>query len=151
MSAKALPFTFLLSCVLMATSALAQEAHPAKGVWVGHFGGTPTPQNRIVLVFDYDGKSLTGVLNPGPNAIPLKVARMDITPGKPGGRGVAAVMPVFKLYIEGEGKDARGNAVTIVAEGTMANVPLPNRVMTGAWSQTTNGNTVKNNFQVARQ
>jgi len=33
----------------------------------------------------------------------------------------------------------------------MANVPLPNRVMTGAWSQTTNGNTVRNEFQVTRQ
>ena len=83
MSAKALRLTFLLSCVLMAASALAQEANPAKGVWVGHLGSPPTPQNRIVVVMDYDGRNITGVLNPGPNAVPLKVARMDITPGKP--------------------------------------------------------------------
>jgi hypothetical protein len=151
MSAKALPFTFLLLCVLTATSAIAQEAHPAKGVWVGYFGGAPTPQSRIVLVLDYDGKNLTGVLNPGQNAVPLKVARMDITPGKPASGNVAAVMPVFKIHIEGDAKDARGNTVTIVADGTMANVPLPNRVMTGTWSQTTNGNTVRNDFQVTRQ
>ena len=151
MSAKPLRFTLLLSLMLIAGSALAQESHPAKGVWVGHFGAATTPQNRIVLVLDYDGKSLTGVLNPGPNAVPLKVARMDITPGTPAGRGTAAVNPVFKIHIEGDGKDARGNTVAIVADGTMANVPLPNRVMTGAWSQTTNGNTVRNEFQVTRQ
>ena len=151
MSAKALPFTFLFSCVLMAASALAQEGHPAKGVWVGYFGASSTTQNRIVLVMDHDGKNLTGVLNPGPKAVPLKVARMDITPGTPAGRGTAAVMPVFKIHIEGDAKDARGNTVTIVADGTMANVPLPSRVMTGAWSQTTNGNTVRNNFIVTRQ
>ena len=151
MSAKALRFTFLLFCVLMAASALAQEGNPAKGVWVGHFGSPPTPQNRIVVVMDYDGRNITGVLNPGPNAVPLKVARMDITPGRPGSRGTAAVMPVFKMRIEADAKDARGNTVTIVADGTMSNVPLPNRYITGTWTQTTNGNTVRNNFTITRQ
>ena len=151
MSAKAVRFTFLLSCVLMAVSALAQEGNPAKGVWVGHSGSPFTPQNRIVIVMDYDGRNITGVLNPGPNAVPLKVARMDITPGKPASRGVTAVMPVFKMRFEADGKDARGNTVTIVADGTMNNVPLPNRTITGSWSQTTNGNTVRSNFQITRQ
>ena len=151
MSAKALRFIFLLSCVLMAASALAQEGHPAKGTWVGHFGSPPTPQNRIVVVMDFDGRNLSGVLNPGTNAAPLKVARMDITPGTPAGRGTAAVMPVFKMRIEADARDARGNAVTIVADGTMSNVPLPNRYITGTWTQTTGGNTVRNNFTITRQ
>ena len=151
MSANALRFTLLLCFVLMAASALAQEGNPAKGVWVGHFGSPPTPQNRIVVVMDYDGRNITGVLNPGPNAVPLKVARMDITPGRPGSRGTPAVMPVFKIRIEADARDARGNTVAIVADGTMGNVPLPNRYITGTWTQTTTGNAVRNNFTITRQ
>ena len=151
MSKKALRFIFLLSCVLMATFALAQEGNPAKGTWVGHFGSPPTAQNRIVVVMDYDGRNITGVLNPGPNAAPLKVARMDITPGTPARGDTAAVMPVFRMRLEADAKDARGNTVTIVADGTMSLVPLPNRYITGIWSQTTNGNTVRNNFTITRQ
>ncbi len=68
----------------------AQEGHPAKGTWVGYWGPTLTVQSRIVLVIDHDGKTMSGVYQPGPNAVPLKVARLDITPGKPAvgvGRG----------------------------------------------------------------
>lgn len=151
MSTKSLRLTFLLSCVLIAASALAQESHPAKGVWVGYWGPTPTPQNRIVIAMTYDGKSLTGVLNPGPNAAPLKVARMDITPGTLRTPNVEPVMPVFKVHIEADAKDARGNPITIVADGTMNLVPLPNRNITGTWSQTSGGNTVRNNFEITRQ
>ena len=60
-------------------------------------------------------------------------------------------MPVFKMHIEADAKDARGNTVTIVADGTMNNVPLPNRNITGTWSQTSSGNTVRNDFQITRQ
>ncbi len=68
--------------MLLAATALAQEGHPAKGTWVGFWGPTAS-QTRIVIVMDYDGKNLSGVVNPGPNAVPIKLARMDITPGKP--------------------------------------------------------------------
>ena len=38
MSARLLRSLCLLSCVLLAASALAQEGHPAKGTWVGLLG-----------------------------------------------------------------------------------------------------------------
>jgi hypothetical protein len=109
---------------------------------------------------DHDGKTMSGVLNPGPNAA-LKVARLDITPGKPaigaarGNSGQApqipAVLPVFKVYFEVDGKDAKGTPVAIVAEGTMHNVGLPNRWIEGTWTQTSGGNTVKSEFKITRQ
>jgi hypothetical protein len=100
---------------------------------------------------DYDGSDITGVLNPGPNAAPLNVARIDITPGRPASEDSPAIMPIFEMYIEADIEDANGNTVTIVADGTMHNVPMANRRILGAWSQTTNGNTVSNNFIVTRQ
>jgi hypothetical protein len=161
MSARAFRLIVVLSVLFTATAARAQEGHPAKGTWVGHWGPTLTAQSRIVLVIDHDGKALSGVYQPGPNAVPLKVVRLDITPGTPavgvarGNSGQApqipAVLPIFKVYFEIDAKDARGNPVAIVAEGTMRNTALPNRSITGTWTQTSGGNTVKSEFSIARQ
>ena len=162
MPARAFRLMCLMSVLLAATPVRAQEGHPAKGTWVGYWGPTLTVQSRIVLVIDHDGKTMSGVYQPGPNAVPLKVARLDITPGKPAvgvGRGnqgqappqIPAVLPIFKVYFEIDAKDARGNPVTIVAEGTMNNVALPNRSITGTWTQTSGGNTSKSEFKIARQ
>ena len=139
----------LLSCLLFAASALAQEGHPAKGTWVGDWGPTPTERTHVVVVMDWDGKALTGFVNPGPNAIPIKTARLDITPGNPSAKPV--VLPVFKVHIEADAKDAKGNPMTIVADGTMQEVALPGRAIAGVWSQTSGGNTVKGEFKIRRQ
>ena len=152
MTAKSLRLPYLLYFLLSAVPALAQEGHPAKGTWLGYWGPTTSAQNRIVLVIDHDGKTMSGVLNPGPNAVPLKVARLDITPGKPSpGKGVPPVLPIFKVYFEVDAKDAKGNPVAIVAEGTMHAVALYNRWIEGTWTQTSGGKTVKSEFKIARQ
>jgi hypothetical protein len=140
------------SVLLGPVAAPAQEGHPAKGTWLGHWGPTPTVQSRIVLVIDHDGKAMSGVFNPGPNAVPLKVARLDITPGKPSpGKGVPPVLPIFKVYFEIDAKDAKGVPVAVVAEGTMHAVALYNRWVEGTWTQTSGGKTVKSEFKIARQ
>ena len=161
MSARAFRLICLVCVLFAATSAVAQEGHPAKGTWVGYWGPTLTVQSRIVLVIDHDGKTMSGVYQPGPNAVPLKVARLDITPGKPavgvarGNSGAApqvpAVLPIFKVHFEIDGKDARGNSVAIVADGTMNNTALANRSITGTWTQTSGGNTTTSEFKIARQ
>ena len=151
MSASAIRLICFTCVLLCAARAPAQEGHPAKGTWLGHSGPT-TVQNRVVVVFDHDGKTLSGVLNPGPNAVPLKAARLDITPGKPSpGKGVPPVLPIFKVYFEADAKDAKGNPVAIVAEGTMHAVALYNRWIEGTWTQTSGGKTVKSEFKIARQ
>ena len=151
MSARLLRLCCLLSCVLVAAPALAQEGHPAKGTWVGYWGPTAT-ENRVVIVMDYDGKNLSGAVNPGANAVPIKLARLDITPGKPPAKpGDPPGEPTFKLHIEADTKDAKGNSTTIVADGTMKEVGLPGRSMVGLWTQTSGGKTVKGDFRISRQ
>lgn len=163
MSARAFRLICLVPVLLAATAAVAvaQEGHPAKGTWVGYWGPTLTVQSRLVLVIDHDGKTMSGVYQPGPNAAPLKVARLDITPGKPavgvarGNSGqapqVPAVLPIFKVHFEIDARDAKGNPVSIVADGTMNNVALPNRSITGTWTQTSGGNTSTSEFKIVRE
>lgn len=152
MFARPLRLSYLLSAVLLfAASAQAQEGHPAKGTWVGYWGPTAT-QNRVLIVIDWDGKNLSGAVNPGANAIPIKLARLDITPGPPPVKpGDPVGEPTFKLHIEADGKDAKGNAITIVADGTMHDVALPSRVIAGTWTQTTGGKAEKGDFRISRQ
>ena len=152
MSARKLRLICFMSCLSFAASAQGQEGQPAKGTWLGYWGPTPTVQSRIVVVMDHDGKTMSGLFNPGPNAVPLKVARLDITPGTPSPkRGVPPILPVFKVYFEVDAKDANGNPVAIVAEGTMHNVALYNRWIEGTWTQTSGGKTVTSTFKIARQ
>ena len=152
MSARAIRLVCFMSLLLCAASAPAQEGHPAKGTWVGHWGPTLTVQSRIVVVMDHDGKTVSGVFNPGRNAVPLKTARLDITPGTPSpGKGIPPILPIFKVYFEVDAKDAKGNPVAIVAEGTMHAVALYNRWIEGTWTQTSGGKTIKSEFKIARQ
>ncbi len=146
------PYLFcLLSFVMLAASALAQEGHPIKGTWVGYWGPM-AQQNRLVIVMDYDGKNITGAVNPGANAVPIKTARMDITPGiAPPKPGAPPGEPSFQVHIEADAKDLKGNPITIVADGTMQEVALPNRSIAGTWTQTSGGKTVKGDFKIRRQ
>lgn len=151
MPARLLRLIFL-SGLLFSASAFAQEGHPTKGTWVGDWGPTPTQRYHLVVFMDYDGKNISGVVNPGPNSIPITVARMDITPGTPAARGgPPAVLPIFKVHIEASAKDAKGGPVTIVGDGTIQNLALPNRAIAGVWSQTAGGKTEKGEFNIRRQ
>jgi hypothetical protein len=62
----------LAGCVavlLVALPAFAQFGHPLKGTWSGDWGQTKDKQTHIVLEFHWDGKEITGRINPGPKAV----------------------------------------------------------------------------------
>ncbi len=58
-------------CVAVAPL-LAQTADAISGTWVGDWGPTPTHRNDITVQLKWDGKALTGMVNPGAEAIPLQ-------------------------------------------------------------------------------
>jgi len=58
-------------------AALAQQGHPLVGSWSGDWGTSPAQRERVLLLLDYDGERITGVINPGPNSIGLTHAELD--------------------------------------------------------------------------
>src|SRR5262249_6867778 len=56
---------------------LAQEGHPLVGTWHGDWGPTATHRNDVTLVLDWDGKNITGLINPGPESIKLSKAALE--------------------------------------------------------------------------
>ena len=159
MRTRTFRLVILAACLAFTASVMAQEGHPLKGSWRGDWGPTATHRNHIVIVMDWDGKTISGVVNPGPEAIPIKSAVLDITPGTPAQRAVEAegntpaqpavpaTPPIFKVRIEADAKDRAGNTVNFIGEGTIEDVGLPNRSIVGTWNH---GN-VRGDFRITRQ
>src|SRR3989442_10420672 len=71
--------TSLLFVVLFGHISLAsaQKADPLTGTWKGDWGPSPTDRNAIIVLLKWNGKTLTGTVNPGPDAIPIENASFD--------------------------------------------------------------------------
>ena len=98
----------------------AQEGHPLKGSWLGEWQGNTVHGNDILLILDWDGKAITGMINPGTDNMPLARASLE-----PNG---------WVVHLEAEGKDKDGSAVRYVIDGKLENLELPNRSINGTWS-----------------
>jgi hypothetical protein len=89
--------------------------------------------NDLLLVLNWDGKAITGTINPGADEMPIKNATLN-----PQG---------WLVHIEADGKDASGAVVNYVLDGKIDNLAFRNRTITGTWkSKSENGN-----FKLARQ
>ena len=118
------------AAVLIAAGVSAQEGHPLAGTWYGDYTTGKQPTD-ITVIMKGDGKSVSGLINPGPNSKPLTSVVMDITPGKAAGQGqesTAGVPPVFKVRFEVDG---------MTFEGTIKNPVAGNRELIGTWKRGT--------------
>src|SRR6476660_1010713 len=61
---------FLIGIVFLAASLAAQQGSDSlSGLWTGDWGPSATDRNDVTVEFKWDGKLLSGAVNPGPNAI----------------------------------------------------------------------------------
>jgi hypothetical protein len=97
----------------------AQEGHPLKGSWIGTWGPAKTHDNDIVLILNWDGKAITGTLNPGIDDVAIKNATLT-----PEGW-------VFKF--EADVKEKAGTTLNYAFEGKIENLAFPNRTISGTW------------------
>ena len=106
----------------------AQEGHPLVGTWYGEYS-TGNQKTDLTVIMKWDGKSVTGLINPGPNSKPLTSAGLDITPGKPAPQGqqsTTGIPPTFKARFDADG---------ITFEGTLRNPVSGNRQIIGTWKR----------------
>lgn len=73
----------LVALVVVVAPAIAQEGHPLKGSWLGDFGPNKTDRTQVFIVMDWDGKAVTGMINPGTDNTPLRVANLIPPPPPP--------------------------------------------------------------------
>jgi hypothetical protein len=118
--------------LLLTAGAATQYGHPLKGSWSGDWGPNKEARTRLLLELNWDGKTITGTINPGTNAIPLQRASLD--PSN------------WTVRFEAEGKDPAGRTIRYVIEGKIDNLGSAHRVMTGVWNQ----GSVKGDFRLIR-
>src|SRR5262245_4179213 len=156
---KSVRVIVLLAGVLgAALCVVAQEGHPLTGTWYGDFGMTASQRNDLTVVMKWDGSATHGTVNPGPNAVPIKEARLDVKLGNPGSRGVPAqgatpaqpavppTPPTFTVHFEVDAKNKAGGMDHFVFDGKLENPVAGNRTIVGTW---TCGNT-KGDFRLRR-
>jgi len=132
---RAFAFLVALSVVTLLGGApvVAQEGHPLKGSWLGTWAGNKIHGNDVLLVLTWDGKNITGTINPGTDNMPIKNATLN-----PEG---------WVVHLEADAKDKSGAALTYVIDGKIEDLRLPNRSISGTWkNQRENGV-----FKVGRQ
>jgi hypothetical protein len=115
------PAVVLAACFALVVTTAAQFGHPLKGSWSGDWGPDKTRRTRVLLQMNWDGKTITGAINPGPNAIPLTRATLD--------------PDSWTVRLEAEGKDAAGRTVRPVIEGKLENIGAYRRVLSGTWTE----------------
>ncbi len=130
MRVKTLHVICLVACLLIAVSAVAQKpaTDPLSGTWTGDWGPSPDDRNQVTVELKYDGKNLTGTVNPGPNAIALQKATYNPKTGA--------------VHFEADAKDRRGNPIHYVVDGK-----VEKGTMTGTWSH----DNVKGDFKITKK
>jgi hypothetical protein len=101
----------------------AQFGHPLKGQWSGQWGPADNP-NRLLLDLHWDGKEITGTINPGPEAAKVKSVTFDYTDPS-----------AWVVKLQAEGKDAAGKPVQIAVDGKLENIGAYTKLFHGTWMQ----------------
>jgi hypothetical protein len=115
-------YVLVLTIMLLAPSgAWAQFGHPLKGQWSGQWGPSDNPK-RLLLDLHWDGKDITGVVNPGEEAAAVKSVTFDYSNPS-----------AWKVKFTAEGKDKSGKPVAISVDGTLENIGAYNKLFHGTW------------------
>ena len=104
---------------LAGSTAFAQEGHPLKGSWIGTWGPSKTHDNDLLLILNWDGKAISGMINPGTDDMAIKNATLN-----PEG---------WLVHLEADGKDKSGAPVHYVMDGKIENLAFRNRTIVGTW------------------
>jgi hypothetical protein len=104
-----------IAVCLCASLASGQEGHPLTGTWTGDWGPTAADRHHVTVALEWDGKNVTGTINPGPDAAQIRAVIIDAA--------------TWAVRIDAAGKD------TIVVDGTLADIGSANRTLSGTWSQ----------------
>ena len=75
--------SFALVIVILAAPLLTAQstADPVSGKWSGTWGPTPSHRHAVSLELKWDGKTLKGTINPGPNSLRLQKTSFDPNTG----------------------------------------------------------------------
>jgi hypothetical protein len=125
---RSLALVSLLTCLLMTVSIFAQQPDPLTGTWKGDWGPSARDRNPVTVQLKWDGKALTGTVNPDSGPIQLQKSTFNA--------GTGAV------HMEAMAPGRGGSMYHYVIDGK-----LDKGAMTGSW----NHDNVKGDFKITKQ
>ena len=105
----------VLAACLCAAPASAQEGHPLSGTWTGDWKPGTAEARHLTMALEWDGRNVTGTINPGPNAAQVG--------------NVAVDFKAWTVRMEAVGK------THILIAGRIETPGSPNRVLRVTWSE----------------
>lgn len=117
-----------LGVLALGVSAWAQEGHPLTGSWHGEWHPSAAQKIPIFIYMKWNSKTVEGTINPGRNAVPLKVADLNASN--------------WTVHFEADTKDQKH----IVIDGKLDNIGSYNRTITGTWTE----GPLKGDFKLTR-
>jgi hypothetical protein len=103
--------------LLVVSAANAQEGFPLDGTWRGEHVASDGSHKTIVLIMQWDGKKVTGTINPGPGAAEFSAAGL--------------IPDGWKVTLAA--KTAAGASISFA--GALSDLGKYNRALTGKWSE----------------
>ncbi len=119
MSASFRRIVALTIATLLIPIAMAQEGHPLKGSWIGVWEGNETHGENVVVILDWDGERISGVINPGTDNIEIDEATLDPDD--------------WSVHLEANAQTDAGRSIRYVIDGTIQELELPSRSIIGTW------------------
>jgi len=123
----------LLVVFAVAMSAFAQEGFPLSGTWSGDWGTSAKEQDRTqtTLIMSWDGKKISGLVDPGPDSAQFKVATLDSAK--------------WTVHLEYDLKDKTGKPVPFIVDAKLQNASSrAKRMLVGTFTH----GTVKGDFKI---
>jgi hypothetical protein len=120
---KAVRVGCLLVALAVAMSAFAQEGFPLNGTWSGDWGTSAKEQDRshTTLIMSWDGKKISGLVDPGPDSATFKVATLDSSK--------------WTVHLEYDLKDQTGKLLPFIVDAKLQNAASrKNRMLVGTFT-----------------
>jgi hypothetical protein len=130
MQARAI-YASVLSLLLIVPVA-GQEGHPLVGSWHGDWGANATSRTDVTVIMDWDGKVISGIVNPGFEGMALQNARLNPKD--------------WSVHFELDMKEKSGATVRCIVDGKIDKLGSDRRTLSGTW----NCGTTKGNFKITR-
>jgi hypothetical protein len=130
---KAVRMLCLLAVLAVSMSAFAQEGFPLNGTWSGTWGPANAKEedrNYTTLIMTWDGKKISGLIDPGPDSSTFKNATLDSSK--------------WTVRLEYDLKDRTGKVLPFVVEAKLVNAASrKGRMLDGTYTHGTAKGTFK--------
>jgi hypothetical protein len=73
----------------------------------------------VIVILNWDGKAITGTINPGTDELAIKNATLN--------------PDTWTVHLEADAKDKAGKSITYVIDGKIENLPKHDRSVVGTW------------------